>query len=328
MDRKDRVSAALSGDALDRLPVTFWRYWPGDDQRAADLARCVTFWQGDYDWDICIVPPSPHFLLTGYGLSDAFEGDLRGGRIVTRQPIKRSLDWTELRPLDPQRGDLAKQIETLKLLMKGVEFERVPVVQVVYSPFTQALCMVGRDVLLRQLRTHPDRLASGLTTLAESTARFVDAIRRMPLAGLYYVMDATHELLSEAEYRNAALPFDRQVLSAAPKAWWLTIGWLRGHSAMFELVRELNLKAYNWSASPRHQDLADVSNRVRGGLMAGLSCQQLQDATPNALIDSARQVMHTVGGRRLILACDGPVNLSTPLSNLYAVRDFVHQINR
>lgn len=328
MDLKERVSAALAGDALDRLPMAFWRYWPGDDQRAADLARCIVFWQGDFNWDICIVPSSPHFLLTGYGVVDVFDHDLRGGRTITRQPIKRSLDWTEIRPLDAHRGDLAKQTDALKLLMRGVDFERIPVVQVIDSPFTQALQMVGRDNLLRQMRTHPDRLASGLTTLAESTVRFLDTIRRIPLAGIYYVMDATYELLAESEYRSAALPFDRQVMAALPTQWWLSIAWLRGDSPMFNIAQELGIKAYNWTMA-RNQELGDVSARVRGGLMGGLSYQQhMQEATPNALQGILRQASQATGGRRLILSCDGPVNLSTPISNLYAVRDFVHQSRR
>jgi uroporphyrinogen decarboxylase len=323
MDKRERVSAALVGEALDQVPVCLWRHWPGDDQRAADLARCVSFWQGDYNWDICVVPASPHFLLTGYGLVDSFEGDLRGARTVIKQPIKRSLDWTEIRPLDPGRGDLAKQVDTLKLLSRAVNFEQVPVVQVIYSPFTQALQMVGRDTALRQMRTHRDRFMSGLTTLAESTVRLIDALRRMPLAGVYYVMDASHELLAESEYRSVALLFDRQVLTALPAAWWLNIGWMRGESVMFSLGQELGLKALNWASSIRNQELSTVSSAVRSGMMAGLSHQQLHDATPSALNDALRQVLSSTNGRRLILSCDGPIKVTTPLSNLYAVRDFV-----
>lgn len=323
MDKRERVSAALAGESLDQVPVCLWRHWPGDDQRAADLARCVSFWQGDYNWDICVAPSSPHFLLTGYGLVDRFDEDLRGGRTVTKQPIKRSLDWTELRPLDPTRGDLAKQIDMLSLLSRAVNFEQVPVVQVIYSPFTQALQMVGRDTVLRQMRMHRDRFMSGLTTLAESTVRLIDALRRMPLAGIYYAMDASHELLAETEYRSVALPFDRQVLTALPTTWWLNIAWLRGESAMFQLGQELGLRALNWDSSIRNQELDTVSNVVRIGLMAGLSHQHLHDATPNGLHDILRQVLTTTGGRRLILSCNGPIKLTTPLSNLYAVRDFV-----
>ena len=328
MDKRERVSAALSGEALDRVPVCFWRYWPGDDQRAADLARCVALWQSDYDWDICVVPSSPHFLLTGYGLADSFEDDLYGGRVVKRQPIKRSLDWTEIRPLDPQRGDLAKQTDVLKLLSRAVNFDQVPVVQVIYSPFTQALQMVGRDTLLRHMRTHCDRLISGLTTLAESTIRFIDALRRMPIAGIYFVMDATQELLAESEYRSVALPFDRQVISALPSKWWLNIGWLRGESVMFQAAQEAGLRVYNWDTTVRHQELKTVISTVRGGLMGGLSYRNhLHDATPTAVNEAIRQVMSVTDGRRLVLGCDGPVKLSTPLSNLYAARDFV-QLSR
>lgn len=324
MEKRERLSAALAGEPIDRVPVCLWRHWPGDDQRSADLARVHLQWQYTFDWDVMVIAPAPNYLVTGYGLTDVYEGSLEGQRTVQKHLIKRSLDWTEIRPLDPNRGDLFRQIETIRLIAEASSTDPAPLVQVVYSPLTQALRLAGRDTLLRHLRTHPDRLLSGLTTLADTTLRLVDALRRSGLAGVYYVMDAAYELLSEAEYRTAALPFDRQILSALPTRWWLNIGHLGGDSPMLGTVSELPLQGWNWASHTGGQDMERGRSQLRGAMLGGLARRaQLHDGTPVTVGDSIRQTLHQSGGRRLILGCDGPLLLTTPQSNILAVRDSV-----
>ncbi len=44
MNKRERLEKTFAGEATDRVPVALWRHWPGDDQRAADLAQsCVSF---------------------------------------------------------------------------------------------------------------------------------------------------------------------------------------------------------------------------------------------------------------------------------------------
>jgi uroporphyrinogen decarboxylase len=51
------------------------------------------------------------------------------------------------------------------------------------------------------MRTAPDRLKTGLSTLTESTLRFVDAMRRSGVAGIFYaIQHASYAVMSETEY--------------------------------------------------------------------------------------------------------------------------------
>lgn len=324
MDKRERVRAALAGEPLDRVPVCLWRHWQGDDQRAADLARSLGEWQQRYEWDIVVIAPASHFMLTGYGLLDAYEGALDGQRNISKTLIKRSLDWTEIRPLDPQRGDLFKQAEVIRLLDSTLLSDPAPRVQVIYSPFTQALRLAGRDTVLRHLRTQPERLFSGLTSLADTTLRFIESLRRSTLDGIYYVMDAAHDVLSEAEYRTTALPLDRQVLSALPSRWWLNVGAVVGESPMLSVVGDLPLHVWNWSAHIGGQDMERGRSQLRGAMLGGLARKShLHDATPNSVAEQVRQLLTQTGGRRLILGCEGSLLVTTPQSNILALRDSV-----
>jgi uroporphyrinogen decarboxylase len=325
MNKRQRLEAAIAGEALDRVPVCLWRHWPGDDQRSADLARAVVQFQSAYDWDFVVIGASPNFSLTGYGLQDAYEGDLAGERTTLRFPVRRSLEWTELRPLDPGRGDLARQADCVGLVGQALEPAEVPFVHILYSPLSQAMRLAGRDVVIRSLRTQPERLHSGLNVLTDTTLRFVEALRRSPLSGVYYIMeDACYDALAEDEYRRFGLPYDQKILSSLPNRWWLRVGLLRGQNPMLGLMRDLPLNVVSWQAHDGRPDIGKGRNVVSGAVMTGLNRRaQLHDGTPLSIADACRQALIATNGRMTILSCDGPMLLTTPLSNILAVRSAV-----
>jgi uroporphyrinogen decarboxylase len=42
MSKTERLKAVLAGQPVDRVPVAFWRHWPGDDQGPESLAAIAT----------------------------------------------------------------------------------------------------------------------------------------------------------------------------------------------------------------------------------------------------------------------------------------------
>ena len=107
MKKHERLANTFAGEPTDRVPVALWRHWPGDDQRAADLAQSTVEFQRTYDWDFVKVTPASAFSVTDYGVQDEWRGNLEGTRTITKRAVNRSLEWTELRTLDPARGALA-----------------------------------------------------------------------------------------------------------------------------------------------------------------------------------------------------------------------------
>ena len=58
MRKRERLERAIAGEPVDRVPVALWRHFPGDDQRAADLARSAVDFQREFDWDFVRVMPA------------------------------------------------------------------------------------------------------------------------------------------------------------------------------------------------------------------------------------------------------------------------------
>lgn len=324
MNKRERLDRTIAGEPTDRPPVALWRHFPGDDQRAADLARSTIEFQNSYDWDFVKVTPASSYCLVDHGTQDVWEGSLEGTRNYTRYPVSRSLDWTSLRTLDPTRGSLGRQHECLQLITDSLG-EDVPVIQTIFSPLAQAKNLVGKDRLIHHLRTYPDRVHTALNVLTETTLRFIESLKRLPLAGIFFaIQHASYAVLSEEEYRSFGLPYDRKILESLPTKWWLNVVHLHGELPMFKLVGELPAQVINWHDRNTEPDLAQGKTLFSGAVCGGLSQgEHLHCGTPNTVRDAAREAMQMTNCRRFILSTGCVTFVTTPLSNLRAVREAV-----
>jgi uroporphyrinogen decarboxylase len=323
MQKQERLSKTIAGEPTDRSPAALWRHFPGDDLRAADLAYAVMDYQRAYDWDMIVLLPSSTYAQIDYGIQEVWDGCKDGERIVTRCPIQKSLEWTELRPLDPSRGSLARQIEAARLISEALP--DTPLVLALHSPLDQAQTLAGKEALLKHLRTQSDRLRSGLNILTENLLRFLEALRKLPLAGICLVANsACYSLLSEEEYRTFGLPYDRRILDAAPRRAWLNMLRLGGEIPMIKLMSGLPVQALQWRDKDREPDLTYGKSLAPGAVCGGLSSiNDLFAGTPTTVRDAARDALQRTNHRRLILSTGSPLYLATPASNLRAAREAV-----
>ncbi|MCZ7538730.1 MAG: uroporphyrinogen decarboxylase [Anaerolineae bacterium] len=324
LSKRERLERAVAGEEIDRVPVALWRHWPGDDQRAADLAEATIAFQRQWDFDFVKVTPASSYCVTDHGVQDRWQGNLEGTREYMRHVVQRSLDWTELRVLDPSRGALGRQLEVLRLL-KSAFGEDVPFIQTIFSPLAQAKNIAGRELLIEHLRTAPDRLKTGLNTITESTLRFIDAMRRSGVSGIFYaIQHASHTVMSQDEYREFGRPFDLQILGALPDTWWLNMVHLHGQAPMFDLIADYPIQAINWHDRECGLSLAEGKLRFGGAVSGGLGrWNPLHNGTPVDVRSQARESIEQTHGRRFILSTGCVIMTTTPQSNIRAVREVV-----
>jgi uroporphyrinogen decarboxylase len=322
LSKRERLERTVAGEETDRVPVALWRHWPGDDQRAADLAEATLVFQRQWDFDFVKVTPASSYCVQDYGVQDRWTGDLEGTREYVRHVVQRSLDWTELRVLDPSRGALGRQLEALRIL-KGAVGDDVPCIQTIFSPLAQAKNIAGRDLLIEHLRTAPDRLKTGLNTITESTLRFIDAMRRSGVSGIFYaIQHASHTVMSEAEYREFGRPFDLQILEALPDSWWFNMVHLHGQTPMFDLIADYPIQAINWHDRECGLSLAEGKLRFAGAVSGGLGrWDPMHNGTPVDVRTQAREAIEQTYGRRFILSTGCVIMTTTPQSNIRAARE-------
>lgn len=325
MNKRERLEKSIAGEATDRTPAALWRYWPGDDQRAADLARSTIEFQQTYNWDFVKVTPAESYAVADYGLNDEWQGNPEGTRTCIKRVVSRSLDWTNLRPLDPQRGSLGRNLETLRIVTEGLRNDDAPIIQTIYSPLTQAAMIAGRDTLIRHIRTSPDRVQTGLNALTETTLRFIDSMKRFPLSGIYYsVREASFDVLTEDEYRIFGFPYDRKILESIQSKWWLNVLHLDGEAPMFRLCSQLPVQVINWHDQATEPDIAQAKLQFNFAVCGGLShTQHMNYGTPATIREQIRSAMTQANNRRLILATGSALMATTPFSNIRAVQETI-----
>jgi uroporphyrinogen decarboxylase len=327
LTKRERLERAIHGEDVDRVPIALWRHWPGDDQRAADFAEATITFQRQWDFDFSKVTPASSFCVADYGIQDRWAGSLEGTREYVRRAVHRSLDWTDLRVLDPSRGALARQLEALSLIKEAFKGD-VPFIQTIFSPLAQAKNIAGQDALIEHLRTAPGRLKTGLNTITESTLRFVDALRRTGVDGVFYaIQHASYAVLSDAEYREFGRPYDLRILEALPDDWWLNILHLHGAAPMFEVVTDYPVQIVNWHDRETGLSLADGKLKFGGAVSGGLGrWDPMHTGTPLEVREQARDAIDQTHGQRFVLSTGCVIMTTTPTSNIRAAREIVEGV--
>jgi uroporphyrinogen decarboxylase len=320
MSKRERLMATIRGERIDRLPVALWRHFPGDDQDPAELAASTVAFQRQYDFDFVKVTPASSFCVRDWGVEDVWVGNEEGTREYRRQPIGAPGDWASLHELDPEQGALGAQLRCLDLIHQALG-EEVPAIQTVFNPLSQAKNLVGKGNLLAHLRREPAAVRAGLETITATTVRFVEAARRRGIAGIFFaVQHASYDLLSEREYEEFGVPFDRRVLEAAD-GLWLNVLHLHGQRVMFDLLAGYPVQVVNWHDRETPPSLGQGQARVRGAVLGGWrQWDTMLRGTPDDVRREVEDALRQTGGRRLILGTGCVTPITTPWANLRAAR--------
>lgn len=320
MTKRARLDAAIRGEVTDRTPVALWRHFPGDDQDPAELAASTLAFQRQYDFDFIKVTPASSFCVRDWGVEDRWVGNEEGTREYVRQPIRTPEDWHALGRLDPEEGALGAQLRCLELIQQAVGDE-VPFIQTVFNPLSQAKNLVGRGNLTAHLRENPAEVRVGLEAITETTVRFIEAARRRGIAGIFYaVQHASYEQLSEGEYDEFGIAFDRRLLEAA-EGLWLNVLHLHGQRVMFDLLADYPVQVVNWHDRETPPSLAEGLGRLQGAVLGGLRQWETMEAgTPEDVRREARDALEQTGGQRFILGTGCVTPITAPWANLRAAR--------
>ena len=324
--KRQRLEAAFAGQPVDRPPVALWRHWPGDDQRADDLAAAQIGFQKAYDFDFIKVTPSSSFCVEDWGVQSQYVGGDEGSRKYIAHVIREPEDWARLKPLDPRQGALGRQLRCLELIREGVG-EEVPFIQTIFNPLCMARYLAGEELMRVHLRQYPDALKLGLATITETAIRFVREVVKVGTSGIFLaVQHAQLTALSPGEYAEFGRPYDLQVLEATQGAWFRLLH-LHGSDVMFDLLADYPVEVVNWHDRETPPTLAQGLGRFPGALCGGL--RQLDTmllGSPDDVRAEALEAIAQTGGRRFILGTGCVTPITSPTSNIRAARQVVDRL--
>jgi uroporphyrinogen decarboxylase len=251
-------------------------------------------------------------------VEDEWRGNPEGTRQYVHKVINTPEDWLNLPVLDPYKGALGDQVTCLKIIYDELGPD-VPVLQTIFNPLAQAKNLVGGDMLLVHLRQNPLAVLEGLKTIAETTTRFIEAVNKTGISGIFYaVQHANYQLLSEAEYIQFGKKFDLDVLEVT-RGKWLNMLHLHGLNVMFKLFTDYPVQVINWHDRETFPSLAEGKKFFPGVLCGGLQRERTMElGTPAHVYSEACDAILSTENTRFILGTGCVLQITTPRANIMA----------
>jgi uroporphyrinogen decarboxylase len=329
MTSRDRVLAALRGDEVDRVPMSFWGHvYHRESSAAALVEHTLERWRR-HRWDWVKLNPRKHYHVEGWGVRYRYSGVPDAKPVLESWPVRTAADWSAIGEIAHDAGALGEQIEAVRLLRAQLPAE-VPILATVFTP----LAILGEltepaAVLREHLGSAPAQVERALETVTRVYERYVPALMRAGADGLFLAtVDwgcrafVTPELLA-----RWSRPYDLRLLAAAGSSPFHTLHVCKSDNLLFEFS-DYPVGAFSWDATaPGNPSLAEALARLPGAVMGGIAHEgALQEPGPAAALAQYRRALVETGGRRWLAAPGCSIPPTTPEGNLTALRDEVERM--
>ncbi len=326
MTSRDRVLAALRGDAVDRPPVSFWGHvYHRESSAQALVEHTLERWQrGQWDW--IKLNPRKHYHVEPWGVRYHYSGVPDAKPTLESYPVRTAADWDAIGEVPHDQGALGEQIEALRMLREKLPRE-VPILATIFTP----LAILGElteppTVLRDHLTSAPEKVAGALERVTRVFERLAAEYVKTGADGLFLatVDWGCRAFVTPDDLRRWSRPYDLRVLAAAGASPFHTLHVCKGDNLLFEFA-DYPVGAFSWDATaPGNPSLAEALARLPGAVMGGIAHDgALQERSPEAALTQYRRALEETGARRWLVAPGCSIPPATPEANLAALRDAI-----
>jgi uroporphyrinogen decarboxylase len=322
MTNRDRVLAALRGDAVDRVPLSFWMHHFAAENTVKDFVAESLRLARAFGWDYLKPQSRAQCFAEAWGLQYRASGERAVAYTRTQAPCADAAALRRLQPAAPSAGALGEQLEALRQIRAGLAPD-TPIIWTVFSPLMVVPYLLpgGVEQTLAIARAEPAALEAALDAVAETLAGYTRLALAAGADGLFYATNvARRDLLSAVECRRFQRPYDLRVLTAAAPAPFNALH-VCGSGVLFEEFVDYPVQVISWAMAAGNPSLAEGRQRTGRAVMGGLPAKPvIATLTPEAVADHVRAAVRATGGRRLLLGPDCSINPDTPDSLMLAAR--------
>jgi uroporphyrinogen decarboxylase len=320
MTRRERVQAALRGDSVDRVPLSFWQHHFVAENSAKGLADETLRLARTFEWDYLKPQSRAQGFAEMWGLTYRPSTDRAREFVVTHTPLADAADVARLAPVDPRRGSLGEQLEALRLIRAGIGAD-TPIIWTVFAPIMVMTYLLrgGREQTLALCRAEPKAMEAGLAAIAETLTDYARACLDAGADGLFYATNvARADGLGAGECRRFQRPYDLRVLAAVAHAPFNVLH-ICGPAVHFDEFIDYPVTAFSWALAAGNPSLAEGQRRTGRAVVGGLPAKpEIATMSGQALAGRVRHAIDEMNGRALLLAPDCSINPDTPEPLLHA----------
>ena len=324
MSKHQRVQAALSGDNVDRVPVSAWWHDFEREWSASELAQTTLEAYRTYDWDFVKVNPRFCYYAEPWGASYTRYSDRMPDPDKTA--VKTASDLAKIKPVDGAAGAFGEQLESLRLIADGLDGE-APFIQTVFSPLAVMSRITGpTEPVQAFIRDAPDELDAALEAITETLVAYSKACVETGASGIFYagVEWGSSEFISGKDYDRFGQPYDERILAAVKDAPFNVLHVCRNNNHLTRLL-DYPVAAFHWDARGEgNPSVSDILSLIDGAVMGGVKhTRTMRRGTPADVGTEAEEALNETHRRRFLLAPNCSIDPKTPESNLFALVEAV-----
>jgi uroporphyrinogen decarboxylase len=335
LSKRERVDAALKGEAVDRVPVSAWRHFLDEEYDPEVLAQVSLQHVQEFDWDWLKLNPRATYYAEAWGNRYDHHNYKSIVPPLLQATLQSPADLEKIQPINSTGGVFAEHLDLVQRVRAGIG--DVHFVQTVFSPLSVLSFLTARPVsnriedfpqaqtegITRYIRENPVGAHEALKNIASTLAGYASAAVDAGASGLFFaiVKLARQGVLTEAEFEEFGKPYDLQVLNAIQNASFNMLH-ICGAYAYLDAVTDYPVHAINWATlGQNNPTLAEAGQKTKQALVGGVDeLGALQTGTPQQVIDEALEAVRTTGGRHLLLTPGCGTNTDVPSANLHALR--------
>jgi uroporphyrinogen decarboxylase len=315
----ERVTAAVGGHALDRVPFAVWRhFYPDENEGPAKLAETTIAFTKRHQLDLIKYNPRAHYHAEPWGTRYRYGKD--GHPVLDRYAVRKSEDWARI-------GRKSLREPAFQELLYGMRLVRevlpdIPLVATIFTPLGVLERLAGKERVLADLRARTDDVVAALDAVTETFAELASACCEYA-DGIFLATTAwaRRDTLDDGEYRRFGTAYDLRVLGAARGAALNVVHVCGPDARVVELAR-YPVAAVSWN--PRLAGnpnlaafLAAVPSR---GAIGGFSDEAFTASTTAIAKREAHQGLAQTNGHRWVAAGGCTIPLESHAEDIDAAR--------
>ncbi|MHB8599210.1 MAG: uroporphyrinogen decarboxylase family protein [Ktedonobacteraceae bacterium] len=324
MNKKERVDAALRGDAVDRVPASMWGHDYTQEWNVHTFVEATVENFTRYDWDYMKVNPRAVYHVQDWGVKARPSGGPYKGPVFESSPIRSAADWKRIRPLEPDQGVLGEQLRALQLINHSIGYDAY-FVQTIFCPLGVAKYLAGNtnEPVLQTIHEDRKALHAALRVITETFTTYAIACLEQGASGIFYATNkwASESLLTPDQYREFGEQYDLEFLDAIKSRSKFNILHNCGSHIFFDQLASYPVQAINWDISAEgNPDLREGKARSGQAVMGGISQTLLKNGVPDQIHEAVANALEQTGSNHFLLAPGCSIPPETPTKNLEAVR--------
>ena len=302
MNKIERVTSALKGDAVDRPPYSFWYHFGLQHMPGREHARAEIDFYHAYDLDFLKVMSDYPYPLPG-GL----------------ESVKTEENWKRVEPVAANDGCWAEELTALSTISEAIGKEAL-FIETIFSPWTTARRLGGLGGLLDARARFPELVLQAMDNIATSLAAYACEAVARGASGIFLSLGAaTDSVMSAADYAVWGRPFDLKILEAVREAPFNVLH-IHGERIHFESLLDYPVTAFNWSHYSAGPSLREGRTQSGKAVMGGIDEAIAAHSSGPEIREQVNSTLRDVGQRGLLITPGCSVPTDTPERTLRAVR--------